>query len=384
MNNQTNQDTSPYIEQGVAVQRLNKDLMIAAATMTATEARFLVDQFYTAQDDRIRYDGQVRSMSKDGEPTMLLGWLGDQSTVFENQIKRALNVYTDNNDVGIWMKSLYGIGPIMAAGFLAHIDIEQAPTAGHIWSYAGLTPTSVWMSAADAARWVKENGLDVRKAAAFLNRNPDRLHQTATTDIKGKQVKLTATSLAAAMAKRPWNAELKKLCFKFSEVMKKFSNVEECYYGNVLKDRKHYEWEKNLNGDYFQRCQQDAETYGNNTEAIGWVRGCFNPEQVYRFIEAGESLAADSVKSIKGQPGSGVPMLPPAHIERRAGRYAAKLFLSHLHEVWYETHFKRRVPNPFVLEHGGHVHRVQVPNYDSPYAGQTPSTPFRINRRDIQ
>ena len=43
-----------------------------------------------------------------------------------------------------WARSIYGIWPVLAAGLLAHIDIEQAPTVGHIWSFAGLDPTKKW------------------------------------------------------------------------------------------------------------------------------------------------------------------------------------------------------------------------------------------------
>ena len=53
--------------------------------------------------------------------------------------------------------------------------------------------------------------------------------------------------------------------------------------------------------------------------------------------------------------------LPPAHIQARSTRYAVKLFLSHLHEVWYKHEFGKNPPNPFALEHEGHVHKIEPP-----------------------
>ena len=53
--------------------------------------------------------------------------------------------------------------------------------------------------------------------------------------------------------------------------------------------------------------------------------------------------------------------LPPAHIQARSTRYAVKLFLSHLHEVWYKHEYGKNPPNPFVLEHGGHAHKIEPP-----------------------
>ena len=56
-------------------------------------------------------------------------------------------------------------------------------------------------------------------------------------------------------------------------------------------------------------------------------------------------------------------MLPPAHIQSRAKRYAVKLFLAHWHHVAYEDHYGTQPPKPYVIEHGGHVHYIAPPNW---------------------
>ena len=199
-----------------SVQRLTRDLTAAALTLSDAEVRFLVDAYYQQQDNRIRAAGQIRSMGKE-EPHSVLLWLEDQSTTLENQIKRALDKYTASHPTGEWMRSVYGIGPVISAGLLAHIDIERAPTVGHIWAFAGLDPTK---------KWEKKT-------------------------------------------KRPWNARLKVLCWKAGESFVKFSNAEECYYGRIYKQRKEQEQQKNEALEFSDQAAKVLETknIGKDTDA---------------------------------------------------------------------------------------------------------------------
>jgi Transposase IS116/IS110/IS902 family len=185
-----------YLTDVQAVKALHRDLVTAAATMSVEEARFLVDLYYSWQDDRKASDNQVRQMPN--EPHGVLAWLADQSSDLEKQIVRALESYTDaRKPVGPWLKAHYGIGPVISAGLLAHIDITKCPTVGHIWRFAGLDPT---------VRWGKGE-------------------------------------------KRPWNAELKTLTWKIGQSFMKFSNAPECAYGAAYKSRKEYETIRNDRGD---------------------------------------------------------------------------------------------------------------------------------------
>jgi hypothetical protein len=177
----------PVGEHSAAVKRLSRDLVEAGKTMSDEEARFLVDSYYTMQDDRKRAHNQARHMEE--EPHAVIGWLAEQGTTLEGQIKRTLDSYTDAKPVGVWLKANFGIGPVIAAGLLAHIDITRCPTVGRIWRIAGLDP---------AVRWKKR-------------------------------------------AKRPWNANLRTLCWKTAQVFMKFSGSEECMYGQVYRQRKAYE-----------------------------------------------------------------------------------------------------------------------------------------------
>lgn len=264
-------------EQEEIVIKLTKDLKSAATKLTANEVRFLVDSYYQMQENRIRSAGQCRAMDETREPHEVLGWLMDRSDRLEQQVKAALDAYSRSHPVGQWARSIKGIGPVIAAGLLAHIDITKAPTVGHIWRYAGLDPTSKWE--------------------------------------KGQ--------------KRPWNASLKVLCWKIGESFVKVSSYDDDVYGKVYLERKAYEERKNEAGDYKTQADAGAARVAKTTEAF-------------------KSYA--------------VGKLPKGHLHSRAKRYAVKLFLSHLHEVWYKHHFKTDPPKPYPIAFLGHAHKKEVPN----------------------
>lgn len=304
-----------YLEKAEGMQRLSRDLAKNATKMSKDEVRFMVSYYYIVQNDRIRFNNQFTALEKDGEPNTVIAWMKEQSEVLEKQIVRALDKWTLEHPVGQWVRKQHGFGSVLTAGFLSHIDIERAPSAGHIWSYAGLVPGVKWE--------------------------------------KGQ--------------KRPWNAELKRLVFVAGDVALKLAGSPKSYYGALLNERRKKEMYMNFDGSNTQKAIADQSRYDKTTESYAWVMGCYKKEDIQKLYEADQSLAAVSIKKYKGEEDSGDPMLPPAHIVARARRYAMKMFLSHLHEVWYEHHFQKRAPTPFIIEHGGHVHYEAPPHYVSPY-----------------
>jgi hypothetical protein len=260
----------------VHVEKLSRDLRDAAYTLSTEEARFLVDAYYIIQEDRKRSGNQVRAM--ENEPHRLLAWFFEQNHLMEVQIKAALDRYSSSKPIGLWMKEQHGIGPVIAAGLMAHVDITRAPTVGHIWRFAGLDPTSKWE--------------------------------------KGK--------------KRPHNAALKTLCWKIGQSFMKFSNNEDCFYGHHYRRRKEYYVAKNEAGDYKEQAAALVTKFKPTTEAYGHLS--------------------------KG-------VLPPAQIDARARRWAVKLFLSHMHEVWYEIMNSAKPPGCFAIAVLKHGHYIPPPHW---------------------
>jgi len=246
----------------VPVRKLDRDMEKASSTLTAIEARYLVDSYYGMQAGRIRANNQIRALTQSGEPHESIAWLSTESRVLEESVKRTLGAYSANHPVGKRMRTVVGVGPVISAGLLAHIDITRAPTAGAIWRYAGLDPTSEWK--------------------------------------KGE--------------KRPV-----KVC-----------NHKDAVYGKIYQERKEVELIKNEAGAFADQAAAKLEKckIGKTTDA-------------YKAYSIGK--------------------LPPAHIHARAKRVAVKMFLSHLHEVWYEVEFGKKAPVPYVFEYADaeHVHKIE-------------------------
>lgn len=294
----------------VSVDRLSRDIAQAASTMSDDEARFLVDAYYMMQEDRKRANNQKRSLVKSGEPNKVIEWLASQSQTLEDQIKRALDKYTQAHVMGEWMREVYGIGPIISAGLLAHIDITKAPALGHILSFAGLDPTKKW-----------ERG-----------------------------------------QRRPWNAELKTICWHAGQSFMKFSNKPECFYGHIYRNRKVLEIEKNESGGNLEVAIATQEKFKNSTrDSRYWYFGCYHVDDVKAMRAEGKDFSPENLKAIKRAPGEGTPMLPPAQVDARARRFAVVIFLSHLHAEWYRKHYKKEPPRPYAIGIGGHAHEILPP-----------------------
>jgi hypothetical protein len=303
------------------------------------EIRYHVDLYYQLQEYRKAGGNQERAAIKSGEPPGQFAiWVQGNLQGLEDQIEVFLDEATENNTVGKWAKSVCGIGPVIAAGLLAHIDIEKAPTVGHIWRFAGLDPTQHWLGKEKAKSTVDEiretaDSLDsaLPLVAQRVGVRIETLRRLATTSKKdGKPVKLTWDTLATAAAKRPWNASLKVLCWKIGESFVKVSGSASDIYGQVYLLRKEEEQKKNEAGEFKEQAKQHK--VGKGTDAYAWYS--------------------------QGK-------LPPAQIHARAKRYAVKLFLSHFHEVAYRDKFHRDPPLPYPVAVLGHAHRIPAPGIKS-------------------
>lgn len=307
----------PDDEELTFIERLTRHDMRAAERLGDAEVRYLVDAYYIAQEDRKRSTGQVRALSQvtdahpEEEPSIIVSWLAAQNNRIEDQIKRVLDAYTQNHSMGEWMRGVYGIGPVIAAGLLAHIymgiwcqvchgrdeadckrrqkdkkralaehifqPVESLPTVGHIWQFAGIAGEG-------QHKWER-----------------------------GK--------------KRPFNAKLKTLQWKAGQSFMKFSNVPRCYYGAMYRERKGYEVQRNE-----ARVHNKPEIERRLKEGIGKPG-----TEAHTYLMRG--------------------LLPPAAIDGRARRYAAKQFLADMHQEWYRQKFGKEPPLPYPIAILGHAHQ---------------------------
>ena len=194
-----------------AVAKLSRDLRNAAKLMSPREARYFVNCYYDLQDYRIATGNQQRKLLEGQEPSEFMNWLNGNLETLETQIKGALDKWSMAQPMGQWAREITGIGPVIASGLIANIDITKAPTVGHIWRFCGLDPTTKWE--------------------------------------KGQ--------------KRPWNAALKRLCWLMGESFVKVSGNKNDIYGKWYLKRKEYETKRNEAGGNLEaakaRLAQDSK-----------------------------------------------------------------------------------------------------------------------------
>jgi len=294
----------------------------------------MVDLYYQIQEFRKAAKNQVRAGDEAAEPNFLIEWLGDEFGAIESMIKKSMDVYTDEHAVGRWAKSIFGVGPVLAGGFLASIDITRAPTAGSIWRYAGVDPTIEFLGKKKAAELVGEilgkskkvTDEHLAKIAGRVGRTADKLRGMAS-DETGK---VTRTSLTKALAKRPWNGRLKVLTWKFADCVKKHSGNDKCFYGKLYQQYKADLIARNERLEFRVAAEEGARRVGRHTEA-------------YKHYTEGK--------------------LPPGHLDARAMRWVGKLFLSHYHAIAYEAHYGEPPPKPYAIAILGHKDMIEIPNY---------------------
>ena len=261
---------------------IDKDMRNLARSASTKEARFLVDNYYVAQKNRIRASNQIRACKEDGESAELLQVNLSNFKFAENQLFKILDEYSANQELGQWARSIHGVGPVITAGLLAHIDLDIAKTPAGIWRFAGLDPTVTW-------------------------------NKSET---------------------RPWNAQLKTLCFKIASSFEKVQNSDKDFYGHLMAQRKEYEIRNNESGKYAETAEETLRTGSYKKETVA-----------KKAYESGK--------------------LPDGQIRMRALRWVAKLFLSHYWQVGYEIKNNMAPAKPWVIAIGGHQDFIAPPNWES-------------------
>lgn len=182
-----------------------KDLAMMVHGLTHADARRIVDLYYQVQDERIRSAHRFRVAAESEEPHALAAWVFDQLLAVEEGIRRAMDEWTQLSPEGEWLRSVHGIGPVLAAGILATFDSDH-PTVGHWWRFAGLDPTLTW----------------------------DR----------GE--------------KRPYSARAKVLAWKLADSFVRSSGSDKAFYGALYRQRKAYELERDAAGGNSETAARDV------------------------------------------------------------------------------------------------------------------------------
>lgn len=178
----------------------------------------------------------LRIEKKDYCPHIVLSWFDENYRKLEANLKKILHEYALSKPMGQWMLSICGIGPVITAGLLAHLDIRKAKTAGAFQRFGGLDPTQ---------KWEKKE-------------------------------------------KRPWNAELKTLYWKIGESFEKTKNREASYYGPLMIAREKYENDNNDAGLYAEQAKLKLENFkiDKKTKAYSfYINGKLPPGHINQRVK---------------------------------------------------------------------------------------------------
>lgn len=104
------------------------------------EIQYLIERYYQTQEHRIAMENQVRALKEAGEETNPLEDYYERFHGIEKDISKYLASAIKDHLMWKWLKSVKGIGPILASALLSTIDIRKADHASSVWKYAGLAP----------------------------------------------------------------------------------------------------------------------------------------------------------------------------------------------------------------------------------------------------
>ena len=181
--------------------------IIKTVTLKQKDIAEMVELYYDAQDLRIAHANKDRTEP----PSELVEWLEFWMKAGESVIHGKLKQWVEGEDSppeAKWAYNQVGIGPVIASGLSAHIDLVKADTISAVWKFAGQAP-----------------GFDRRQ--------------------KGTKI--------------PYNARLKTLCWKISESFVKVSGKKDAFYGQLYLQFKAQEIQRNDGGLYQEAAKRELE-----------------------------------------------------------------------------------------------------------------------------
>lgn len=311
------------------------------------DIKTMVKLFYETQRLRIIANGTVTAGTKNNEEAIVDAFAEDvlDYKKIEKNISNQLQAICKSQEVGRWLLSIKGIGPVLAAGLLSYFDITKAEYASAFISYAGLNDNNrPWLGREKSEKILNEI-LDGRKTIT----DEDVIEYAAKTGWKynyfvknaynEKTDKWSKSELVKASSKIPYNKELKVLLWKVGCSFEYQKNKEDSVYGRLLAERLTYETKMNEEGAYADQAKKKLEEYNIGKDTVA-----------YSYYIEGK--------------------LPPAHIRMRALRWVEKILVSHLFEEMYRVQYNKVPPRYYALEHLEGEHNIdiepEVPYYAVP------------------
>lgn len=328
------------LEKAMTLSRELKKEIRSIDNISMQEMKSLVQEFYQFQDTRKALENQIRAIQQgfDQGPTTAiktLDYVSKNAQITENGIKNIIQTVCESDTVGQWLLATKYIGPVLAGGCLAYFDVTGKEYASQFISYAGLNDNNrPWLGREKSKNIIEEV---IGKSPIITNDIVTEI--TVRTQwsypyllehaYDEKKQKWSKEGLINACAKIPYNKDLKVLMWKIASSFQWGCNDTDSVYGTLFSQRRVDETAKNEKGAFADQAAKILETknIGKDTDA-------------YKAYSQG--------------------MLPKKHIENRAKRWVAKIFVSHLFEEMYRVKYDKIPPRYYALEHcEGHHDLIQ-------------------------
>jgi len=235
------ENTAFDLDPDLSITKLAPRLIQSAMFMPVEVARDLVRSYYSVQTTRLKLDNQIRATrtmvcpaceaplvnrkglvvsirvftcpecgaeGEDAIDATSALYVREAIAAAEERSKKLLDKWTSQQPLSVWSRQVIGIGPILAAGLLAEIDIHRAAHVSGVWRFAGLDPTAVWE--------------------------------------KGQ--------------KRPYNAFLKILCWRVGDSFVKVSGNPNSVYGAIYRAEKTRLTTFDANGGFAEAAKERLES----------------------------------------------------------------------------------------------------------------------------
>jgi hypothetical protein len=181
------------------------DEIIKTYELRSEDVAETVELYYDCQKLRIMHANKKGSEPPSPMVKWLNKWLETGEKVMLGKLKQWIESELSPAE-SKWAYDQDGIGPVLAAGLAAHVDVTKADSISSLWRFAGQDPTA---------------------------------------DRKVKGVKL------------PYNGRLKTLCWKIGESFVKVSGRESAFYGHWYAKFKSDEVSRNENGLYVTQAARE-------------------------------------------------------------------------------------------------------------------------------
>lgn len=328
----------------VAIKRTNIDqqLILKCAELSHAEARRLVKLYHRERKDRRFLDNELKYLV--GRGPNLEAIFRHYKTFHksaENRVRNALDIWTDQHVPSRWIKTIPYMASYLAAEFYSRLDIRKCPHPYNWIRFCGQDPTVRWiwrwrevipiMQEAEKRFVHPDNEDAIEWLARKSGRSYNSLINNARVTYEGRyKGQITWNSLARAFRKPPYVPALRRACFLTGRLFKVRSTRDpDHYYGQILIKRREYEEELNESGAYSHVAEEKLSRLPRENSI--WKSG----------------------------------KLAPKHLDRKARRWATKLFLIHLHQVaYYEAYgiMPEKIPMLFAL-YGGKGPELLCPNW---------------------